>query len=170
MQSSEYVHLSRSTYYLVEWPRAMYCITHILNPAISRTTTYLECKIYSKLCQGIFWQSYSERCVALVCWEHYRNQNFDRFYLGIFRYIQAYYKMIVITTLNYFPRNLKRYMFFDYNDLNFNAQPSLFKWYAISLTKYYCLRNKLLVFKNMLGTPLRELLEFFWLTAKLFLL
>ena len=33
---------------------------------------------------------------------------------------------------NTFQRNLKRHMFFDYNDVNFNAGLSLLKQYAIS--------------------------------------
>ena len=46
--------------------------------------------------------------------------------------------MIVIVTLTFtlilhtFQRNLKRFMFFDNNDVNFNTRLSLLKQYAIS--------------------------------------
>ena len=83
--------------------------------------------------------------------------------------------------LRIFQRNLKRHIFFDYNDVNFSARLSLFKQYAIfennvikdwiklvfflenklydrkesSLTKCYCIRSKLTVLKKFLMFPFK---------------
>ena len=53
-------------------------------------------------------------------------------YIGTFRHIQAYSIVIVIITLTFFililrTFQLKNHIFFDYNDVNFNARLSLLK-------------------------------------------
>ena len=100
---------------------------HIQNPGIFRTQD-----IFRTLSRHIL--AYSKDWASLTFWETF----------GIFRtqascllrHIQAYTIMIVIieltlyfqfNTFHTFQRNLKSQMFFDYNDVNFNAQLSLLK-------------------------------------------
>ena len=110
---------------------------HIQNPGIFRTQD-----IFKTLSRHIL--AYSERCVMLAYWEPCHIQNFDMFrilaylgtetysksvYLGTFRYIQTYSRLIIIifflsSILHTFQRNLKD-AFFDCSGVNFNPRLSL---------------------------------------------
>ena len=113
---------------------------HIQNPGIFRIQD-----LFRTLPRHIL--AYSKRCVTLACWEPCHIPNFPILRilacLGpkeysepcVFRHIQAYSIMIVIITLTfifhfkltYFSKTFKRHLFFDYNDVNFNARLSLLK-------------------------------------------
>ena len=112
---------------------------HIQNPGIFRTQD-----IFRTLSRHIL--AYSVGCETLGFWKTSFIQNFaiifrtsalrnlrhiqNPVYLGTFRHIQTYSIMITLTFFLHFfhtfQRDLKRHMLFDYNDVSFNARPSLF--------------------------------------------
>ena len=106
---------------------------HIQNPRYIQNSVSTYSSIFRTLCNASALRilPYSEFGHIQ---ETRHNQNLV--YLGTLRYIQAYTIIIVIITLNFFfftsvlhnfQQNLKRHMFFDYNDVNFNAPLSLLK-------------------------------------------
>ena len=118
----------------------------LCNSCILKILTYLEPKNPS-LSRRIL--AYSERSLTLSCCEPCHLQKFVIFrilaYLGpetypescLFRHIQVYSDILnndnynninflfFTLILHTFRRNFKRHMFFDYNDVNFNARLSL---------------------------------------------
>ena len=80
--------------------------------------------------------AYSDFFVMLACWQLCNIQNCNPVYLDIFKHIQVYSIMIVLIVLNfffhinltYFSTKFRRTCFFDCNDVNYNAWPSLLKY------------------------------------------
>ena len=117
-------YIFRTLSYLESW--------HVQNLRYIHNSVKAYCDIFRTLCNaGILLRTlpYSE------FWhiqdpKHIQNP----VYISTFRHIQTYLIVIVIirlTFLHTFQRNLKRHMFFDYNDFNFNARLSLLRQYAI---------------------------------------
>ena len=85
---------------------------HIQDPSIFRIVAYLELKIYSEPCQGIFW--HIQLTVTLAFWKTCFIQNFAIFRIfGIeklevysesclFRHVQTYSVMITLTFFIHF--------------------------------------------------------------------
>ena len=110
--------------------------------------SYLKPRIYSELCQDILFHSYNAvyqshiensaiyRTLPYLEFWHTQDPSHiqNPVQISSFRHIQAYSIKIFITLtfflvtviLHTFHRNLKRHMSIDYNEVNFNARPSLF--------------------------------------------
>ena len=98
--------------------------------------------IWNPICIQKSVKTYSVRCITLTYWEPwpiFRILTYLRpkAYLSqcLFRHIKSYSRIIAIITLTLilhtFQQDLKRHIFFDCNDLNFNVPLNVFKQYEI---------------------------------------